>query len=183
MAGAVPAERMVYMRRRMVTLALALATLAVPLVGTARASTALQRSVEKQRLCFLHPFTHRPRVTRCGGNYVDVLLAANARRAQYPVAVGIARARGTAVEACQCGAHKLLVNAKVKATYKRRKFASWWDHPGTMPGRRLKGCLKNAALALGGELALTMTGRKWDDAEVFAVTAMACGGGAVLDAS
>jgi hypothetical protein len=161
---------------------LALATLAVPMAGTAHASTALQRSVAQNRLCFLHPFTHRARVTVCGGNYVDVLLAANARRVQYQVASGIARARGTRIEACQCGAHKLLVNAQAKATYTRRKFADWWANPGTMPGRRLKGCLKNAALALAGELALTLAGRKWDDKEVVAVTAFACGAGAVVDA-
>jgi len=172
------------MFRRDVVAALVAVGLSVALgAEVAHADTALLRQVKSQQSCLLSP-TKRVRLAVCGANYVDVLLAVNRARVTYPVAVGIAHARHTTIEVCRCGASRVLVTATTVSKYTRRRFADWWKRPGTRAGDRLKGCLKNAALALGASLALYWAsgGKRWSDSDVIWSTAVACGIGAVVDA-
>jgi hypothetical protein len=168
-------------------LAFGVAVAALFTVGVQEASATqlLLPQVRSMRAC-LTTTTPSGRVVKhltvCGANYTDVLMAVNARRFLYPVAVGVHRATHQPVEACRCKAGVVLQKAQQVATFTRRRFRDWWANPKTPAGRKLKGCLKNAALALGAELGLYLSGRTWDDAEVVAVVGIACGVGSVVDA-
>ena len=134
--------------------------------------------------CLVKPGPHRPlpRLTLCGAQYTDAILAVNARRELYPVAVGIHRARHAPIEACRCSAGRVLQKAQQVATFTRRRFKDWWADPRTSAGRKLKGCLKNAALALGAYYAQYVITHKWDDEEMAWLVGVACGVGSVVDA-
>jgi hypothetical protein len=168
--------------RRALTVVLALVVLAIP-VSQAQA-TALSRQVVSQRACLIKPTAHgnAARLTICGANYTSILLGVNARRELYPVAVGVHRALHRPIEACRCAAGKVLQKDQVVMTFTRRRFREWWGDPKTRAGHHLKGCLKNAAMALGGYLAVYLATGHWDDAEAMWLTGVACGVGSVVDA-
>lgn len=166
---------------RMPVLALAVGIGLGALAPVAHADTALEKQVKSQRSCLLTS-TNRPRVAICGANYMNTLLVVNARVVRHPIAVGISRASGIAIPACECGAVKILASANAKSRLTRRKFGDWWRNPKTMAGRRLKGCLKNAALALGALLVHAYATGEWSDREAVVGIAALCGIGAVVDA-
>lgn len=169
--------------RRIVAAAAAVFVLAP--VAQASASQALWPQVWSMRNCLTIPGPGGSRIphrTLCGVQYTDVLLAVNARRALLPTAVGIARARHVGIQACRCQAGIVLMKAQQIAPYTRRRFAQWWADPKTPAGHHLKGCLKNAAIALGAFIAVKIATGHWDDSEVVWGTAFACGVGSVVDA-
>lgn len=153
--------------------------------ATASATTHLLPQVKSMSGCLVKPGTgKRPiaHLTVCGANYTDVLLAVNARRETYAVAVGIHRAQHRPIQACRCAAGLVLQKAQQVAQFTRRRFRDWWANPKTSAGHKLKGCLKNAALALGGYFAYYVATGNWDDNQALWLTGVACGVGSIVDA-
>ena len=116
----------------------------------------------------------------CWQNYTADLLGVNARVLQYEVALGIAHAKHQPVQSCGCMAGRILQLDQKVMLYSRRKFRQWWAEPGTKAGRRLKGCLIGAAIALGGHVVqLIANPSSWNDWGVLSDTAYLCGVGAI----
>lgn len=165
--------------------AAALTVAAGLLPATAGASQHLLPQVKRMAGCLVMRAPHGgyiPRLTVCGANYTDVLLAVNAPRERYPIALGMARYSHRPVEACQCKANAILVKAQQVAKYNRRQFRSWWKKPRTPAGHALRGCLKGAASVLGAWLATAFSTGHWDDSQVLWSLAFGCGVGALADA-
>lgn len=186
-----PSSRWIDRGALVLAVAFLLAAVALGLIWTSparatphgRVSTPLLQQVRSQWRCLVTS-TAKPKLHVCGANYTDVLLAVNAKRELRPVAIGVARASHRPVQACRCTAGQTLQKAQQVATFSRRRFRDWWANPKTPAGHKLKGCLKNAALALGAYYAVYVAsgGKHWDDDEVMWGVGIACGIGAIVDA-